>query len=70
MKQYTKQYKKIFYVIHYYNNNHTETINTKKEIYKYIEILQKQEKRMYYIDKITIVPTWYGHSTVRETLEV
>lgn len=65
-----KQYKKIFYVIHYYNNNHTETINTKKEIYKYIEILQKQEKRMYYIDKITIVPTWYGHFTTRETLEV
>ena len=65
-----KQYKKIFYVIHYYNNNHTKTINTKKEIYKYIEILQKQEKRLYYIDRITIVPTWYGHYTTRETLEV
>ena len=65
-----KQYKKIFYVIHYYENNYTETINTKKEIYKYIEILKKKKKRLYYIDRIIIVPTWYGHFTTRETLEV
>lgn len=65
-----KQYTKVYYIIHYYNNNNTKIINTKKEIFEYIEILQQQEKRLYYIDKITIVPTWYGHSTTRETLKV
>ena len=64
----------VYYVIHHSYNAGTlytsKVVNTMEEVQNFLQQYNDHNdiNKEYTIDKITMIPTWYGKQTTRETI--